>query len=191
MNQNIINDIKLWKWQTIINYGNSLDDLNDSQWRFIKGLVLELAIEKLSEPTVRYVGQVHKDYVWGKHNIDLELKSNMSGKMYKRQRVAKNQYQMVLKDHYSIKLTNSMGTNKRLLRADEIAHYVIVPMKDGAFAVDRQTAFECQKLQGDGIALIVPSSRIIEVSGYVEVSDVYETHLKETIMQSIIGSLPE
>lgn len=183
--------MKQWDWQTIIDFGNSLEEFNEKQWRFLKGLILELAIEKHSnDPTLKYVGQVHRDYDWHKHNVSVELKTNMTTKMYKRQKVAKGQYTQVLKDQYSIILTNSMGTNKRLLNAHEIADYVVVPMGDGAFLIDRNTAFACQHFKGDGISLKVSKDQIVELTGPVAQKTKFNTVLKQAIMTAISTSLP-
>ena len=65
------------------NKGNKLEDLNDRQWRFIKGLVIELIVEKYSgEDGLTYVGDSFKDYFWKKYNLTVELKSGLSGSMY-------------------------------------------------------------------------------------------------------------
>ena len=135
MNQNIVDDLKTFDWQTIIEYGNSLDDLNDSQWRFIKGLAVELATEQCSDGNLIYVGARHKDFDWPKHNITAELKSQLSTGMYnKKGRLKKN---------YSIKLNNSHGTNKQVtIDPADVADVIIVVRDDGAFAIDQATAIE-------------------------------------------------
>jgi len=178
----IINDIKLWNWQTIIDFGNSLDDFNDAQWRFLKGLIIELAIEKHGEPTLQYVGQVHKDFVWGKHGIDIELKSNMTASMYTK----KGQ----LRPNYSIKLNNSMGTNKKALSAQDVADYIIVPMKNGVFALDRATVLANHTLLGDGVSVKVTGSQIIPITGPLNQKNIYNTNLKQAIMSAITAAIP-
>ncbi len=178
----IINDIKLWNWQTIIDFGNSLDDFNDAQWRFLKGLIIELAIEKHSEPTLQYVGQVHKDFVWGKHGVDIELKSNMTASMYTK----KGQ----LRPNYSIKLNNSMGTNKKALSAQDVADYIIVPMKNGVFALDRATVLANHTLLGDGVSVKVTDSQIIPITGPLAQKNIYNTNLKQAIMSAITAAIP-
>ncbi len=182
MNPTIINDIKNWNWQTIIDFGNSLDDFNDAQWRFLKGLIIELAIEKHSEPTLQYVGQVHKDFIWGKHGVDIELKSNMTGSMYTK----KGQ----LRPNYSIKLNNSMGTNKKALSAQDVADYIIVPMKNGVFALDRATVLANHTLLGDGVSVKVTGSQIIPITGPLAQKNIYNTNLKQAIMSAITAAIP-
>jgi hypothetical protein len=182
MNQQAIDDIKLWNWQTIIDFGNSLDDFNDAQWRFLKGLIIELAIEKHSDPTLQYVGQVHKDFIWGKYALDIELKSNMTASMYTK----KGQ----LRPNYSIKLNNSMGTNKKSLSAQDVADIIIVPMKNGVFALDRATVLANHTLLGDGVSVKVTASQIIPITGPVTQKTTYNTNLKQAIMTAITQALP-
>ena len=182
MNQTIINDIKQWNWQTIIDFGNSLDDFNDAQWRFLKGLIIELAVEKHSEPTLKYVGQVHKDFVWGRHNIDIELKSNMTGSMYTK----KGQ----LRPNFSIKLNNSMGTNKKALTAGDVADVILVPMKNGVFALDRATILANHTLLGDGVSVKVTSAQITPITGPLTQQNAYNTNLKQAIMTAITAAIP-
>lgn len=182
MNTEIIDDIKKWNWQTVIDFGNSLDDFNDAQWRFLKGLIIELAVEKHSEPTLKYVGQVHKDFEWGKHSLDLELKSNMTASMYTK----KGQ----LRPNYSIKLNNSMGTNKKALTAQDVADIILVPMKNGVFALDRATVLANHTLLGDGVSVKVTSSQIIPITGPLTEQQKYNTNLKQAIMSAITAAIP-
>jgi hypothetical protein len=182
MNQQAIDDIKLWNWQTIIDFGNSLDDFNDAQWRFLKGLIIELAIEKHSDPTLQYVGQVHKDFIWGKYALDIELKSNMTASMYTK----KGEY----RSNYSIKLNNSMGTNNRALSAQDVADIIIVPMRDGVFALDRATVLANHTALGDGVSVQVDATKIIPITGPMTQKTTYNTNLKQAIMTAITQALP-
>ena len=182
MNPQVITDIKLWNWQTIIDFSNSLDDFNDAQWRFLKGLIIELAVEKHSEPTLQYVGQVHKDFVWGRHGIDIELKSNMTASMYTK----KGKY----RKNYSIKLNNSMGTNKKALSAQDVADIIVVPTKNGVFALDRATVLANHTLLGDGVSVKVTGSEIIPITGPITQHTAYATNLKQAIMAAITQALP-
>jgi hypothetical protein len=182
MSNQIITDIKQWNWQTIIDFGNSLDDFNDAQWRFLKGLIIELAVEKHSEPTLKYVGQVHKDFVWSRHGIDIELKSNMTAKMYTKKGL--------LRPNYSIKLNNSMGTNKKTLVAQDVADLIIVPMKDGVFVLDRATVLANHTLLGDGVSVKVTGGQITPITGPMTQQTLYNTNLKQAIMSAITAALP-
>ena len=185
MNQNIIDDIKAFDWQTIIEYGNSLSDLNQGQWRFLKGLVAELVTEKFSNGNLIYVGQNHKDFDWPRHNISIavELKSQLSDHMYTdKGRLRKN---------YPIKLNNSNGTNeKKKLTTDNVADIIIVVRNDGAFMIDQATAIKYAKPAGDGFTVKVPRDEIIELSGLIIPEKVYDLNLKQKIMKVIRDSLP-
>jgi hypothetical protein len=183
MNQNIIDDLKAFDWQTIIEYGNSLDDLNDSQWRFIKGLAVELCVEKYSNSDLTYVGVKHKDFNWPAHNITAELKSQLSGGMYgKKGKLNKN---------YTIKLNNSHGTNKqKTINPADVADVIIVVRDDGAFAIDQATAIRNAVSGGDGFEVKVPKDEIIELTGLVVPERTFDTNLKEKITNAIRDSLP-
>jgi hypothetical protein len=183
MNPQVITDIKSWNWQTIIDFGNSLDDFNDAQWRFLKGLIIELTVEKHSnDPTLKYVGQVHKDFVWSKHGLDIELKSNLTGSMYTKKGL--------LRPNFSIKLNNSMGTNKKALSAQDVADIILVPMKNGVFALDRATVLANHTLLGDGVSVKVTSAQIIPITGPLDQQVAYNNKLKQAIMTAIAGAIP-
>jgi hypothetical protein len=185
MNQNIIDDLKAFNWQTIIEYGNSLGDLNEGQWRFLKGLVVELVTEKFSNGNLIYVGAKHKDFDWPRHNISIsvELKSQFTKSMYdKKGRLRKN---------YTIKLNNSHGTNeKKKMDIADVADLIIVVRDDGAFAIDQDTAIRNAISGGDGFEVKVTKSEIVELSGLIVPDKVYNTNLKQQIMTVIRNSLP-
>ena len=183
MKQDIIDDLKAFDWQTIVDFGNSLDDLNDSQWRFLKGLVAELTVEEHGEDTLTYVGEKHKDYEWPKHDVDVELKSQLSASMYgKKGNLSK---------HYSVKLNNSMGTNKKTkLDPSEVADVLIVVRNDGAFAIDKQTILDNATPGGDGFEVKVTKDQIVEISGKITQQTVYNTNLKKIVIDAIKQATP-
>lgn len=183
MNSTVIHDIQQWNWQTIIDYSNSLDDFNDSQWRFLKGLIIEKTVEKHSnDPTLAYVGEVHRDFVWGLHGLDIELKSNMTASMYTK----KGQY----RKNYSIKLNNSMGTNNHSLRPQDVADIIIVPMSDGVFALDRATVLANHTALGDGVVVRVTADQIVPITGPMTQKADYINTLKRDVMHTIEQGLP-
>lgn len=183
MNNQIITDIQQWDWQTIIDFSNSLDDFNDAQWRFLKGLIIEKTVEKHSnDPTLKYVGQIHKDFVWARHGVDIELKSNMTASMYTK----KGQY----RKNYSIKLNNSMGTNTQTLTAQHVADLIIVPMSDGVFVLDRATILANHTALGDGVVVKVTADQIVPITGPVTQRTVYHNTLQKDIMKTIEQGLP-
>lgn len=155
----IVNDLKEFDWNTILERGNGMDDLNDRQFRFAKGLAVEIAVEKYSnDPTFKYVGAIHKDYDWEKHNISVELKSQFSSSMYgKRGKLSKN---------FTIKLNNSNGTNKKsTLDSSDVADILIVVRNDGAFVIDKDLVIKRAIPGGDGFSVVVSKDEIIELTG--------------------------
>lgn len=171
--------MKQFDWHRIIEIGNGLEDLNEGQWRFIKGLIAEIAIESNSGtdgPT--YVGQAHKDYDWPKYGISIELKSTLSASMYTKKGL--------LRKKYTVKLNNSNGTNKqKSLQVDHVADYLIVLANDGAFVIDQTTILDHAKALGDGFSVTVPNSEIIELSGKIVCKDARPLGLKAIINQTI------
>lgn len=179
MDQDIVNAFKSFEWQDIIAKGNQLEDLNDRQWRFIKGLVIELIVEKHSgQDGLTYVGADHKDYDWPKFEVTVELKSGLSGSMYgKKGQLNKN---------FSIKFNNSNGTNnKSKLEASEVADYLLVVKNDGAFIADRDTVISRSRKGGDGFDVVLSKDDIVELTGKITVNNSDNLNLKEKITNAI------
>jgi hypothetical protein len=179
MNEDIVKAFKSFEWQDIVTKGNKLEDLNDRQWRFIKGLVIELIVEKHSgQDGLKYVGADHKDYDWPKHEVTVELKSGLSGSMYgKKGQLNKN---------FSIKFNNSNGTNnKSKLEAAEVADYLLVIKNDGAFIADRDTVIRCSRKGGDGFDVVLSKDDIVELTGKITVNNSDNLNLKEKITNAI------
>ena len=179
LSQEIIDALRKFDWHQIIDKGNKLEDLNDRQWRFIKGLVIELIVEKYSgQDGLTYVGDMFKDYHWKKYNLNVELKSGLSGSMYgKKGNLNKN---------FLIKLNNSNGTNKKdTLSPDEVADILIVIKNDGAFVVDKNTIIRCSKKTGDGFDLMLNRGDVIRLTGKLYPNTMNNLNLKEKIMNAI------
>lgn len=184
MDQKIINDIKSFNWQKLTQFGNSLEDLNDSQWRFMKGWVIEQALEKYSgKDGLVYVGDKHKDYDWPKHNLTVELKSHLSRGMYGKKGS--------LSKHYLIKLNNSNGTNKKVLPLDEVADILIAVYNDGAFVVDKKTVLKNAKSNGDGFVVRLHKTDIIEITGRILITDKTSSNLKSILSAAAINAIPD
>jgi hypothetical protein len=179
MNEDIVKAFKSFDWQDIITKGNQLEDLNDRQWRFIKGLVIELIVEKHSgKKGLKYVGADHKDYDWPHFDVTVELKSGLSGSMYgKKGQLNKN---------FNIKFNNSNGTNnKAKLEAAEVADYLLVVKNDGAFIADRDTVIRCSKKGGDGFDVQLSKADITEITGKITVNNSTNLNLKEKLTDAI------
>lgn len=179
LTQEVIDALRKFDWNQIIDKGTKLEDLNDRQWRFIKGLVIELIVEKYSgQDGLTYIGDSFKDYHWKKFNLNVELKSGLSGSMYgKKGNLNKN---------FQIKLNNSNGTNKKdVLLPDEVADILIVIKKDGAFAVDKSTIIRCSKKSGDGFDLMLNRGDVVQLTGRMHSNTCENLNLKEKIMNAI------
>jgi hypothetical protein len=183
----ILQDIKNFDWQRIIDYANSLGDLNDAQLRFVKGMAIEIAIEQCADGDLTYVGAKHKDYDWPKHNITAELKSQMSQSMYKRVKGGGH----TLKENFSIKLNNSNGTNKHLvLDPVHVADYVLVVRSDGVFVLDKATVLANSTSGGDGFTVNVTKNDVVEITGRMTQHTKLDINIKDEILAVIRNSIP-
>jgi hypothetical protein len=180
---NILNELKTFNWQTIVDYGRSLDDLDDRQWRFLKGYVVELTVAKHSQNNLIYVGEDHKDYDWPKTGKTVELKSQLSGSMYtKKGRLKKN---------FSIKLNNSNGTNKKEKPdPSEVCDYILVVRNDGAFVIDRDTVLANAYRGGDGFEVKVSADQITEVSGKILPVKIYDPTIRKDVTDVLWKAIP-
>ena len=181
MTKTVTDAFKDFEWQKIIDYANSLSDLNDAQLRFIKGLAIELAVEAMSNSDLTYVGKKHKDFDWPSQGVSVELKSVVSQRMYNK----KGQ----VKTLPGIRLNNSMGTNKDALDPNNIADWLVAVLKDGAFAVSKQTVLSKAKHCGDGWDLKLTKNDIVEISGKIEKKNDYDPKLADIIRNAIKQSL--
>lgn len=183
MNNSVLQDLKAFDWQTIIEYGSSLDELNDRQWRFIKGLVAELTVEKHAVNGLTYVGRDHCDYEWPAHNVTVELKSQFSGPMYTKKGR--------LKPNFTIKLNNSNGTNKKAtLNPNEVADVLLVVRNDGCFALDKNDVLANARHGGDGFEVYVLANQITEISGKITPQIEHISTLKKDITDAIRRAIP-
>ena len=187
MTDEMVAELKSLPWQQIIDYGQSLDDLNGAQYKFLKGLVVELMIEKASGELV-YVGEAHKDFDWPNHSASLELKSILSKGMY----LTKKGVTTLRPKMTGIILSNSYGQNrKEVLDPGSVADVLLVIMRDGAYAVSKQTVLSNAKYSGDGWTLKPNSEDIVELSGHILPKTAYQTDLAQKIQDVIRNSLPE
>lgn len=175
--QQIVNDLKKYDWNFITSFGNSLEQLNDKQLRFMKGFVCEELIAS-QDATMDCVREDHKDFYWNKHKISMELKSQLSMSMYKKKGV--------LRKTYIIKFTNSNGTNnKNTLDPNLICDITMVLRNDGSFIVDRDTVLKNLHKTGDGFDLKLKSSDITEISGHITDTTKYEVDLENVMINAI------
>ena len=183
MKKELIDDLKALDWQNIIDFGNSLKDLDSAQWRFLKGLIVEYTLETYSD--IRYVGEVHRDFEWEKHGVDIELKSQLSMSMYskKRKKICKT---------FGFALNNSHGTNgEKELDPSNVADILILVRNDGAIVVDRQTVIDCAVKRGDGWYLKIPSTRVVNLTNCVEQKTVYQNTIQQDVVDLIKKAIPK
>lgn len=158
----IVDDLRRFNWKEILTIGNSLEDLNDRQWRWLKAVIIETAIEKYGVNGIKYVAEDHRDHVWPAHNISVEVKSVLSCSMYQR----KNR----LRKRYNIMFSNSMGTNsKDLPDENQVAEIILCVYNDGVFALDGRKSISKMKSNGDGFVLSVTPDDVIQITGKMTV----------------------
>jgi hypothetical protein len=175
--QQIINDLKKYDWNFITSFGNSLEQLNNKQLRFMKGFVCEELIAS-QDGTLDCLREDHKDFYWNKHKITMELKSQLSQSMYKQNGS--------LRKTFIVKFTNSNGTNnKDTLDPSLICDITLVLRNDGSFIVNRDTVVKNLVKTGDGFDLKLKSSDITEISGYVTDTTKYNVDLESVMVNSI------
>lgn len=181
--QEIAQDLKTFDWDNILLVCNSLGDFNSPQWRFTKGLVIEIAVEEGGKSSeIVYVGQeyAHKDYDWPKHGVTLELKSVTSSSMY-----FKNSSEL-RKGKRVIKFNNSNGTNNAsALNPDHVADFLIVVHNDGAYVIDKAAILSSSKGNGDGWTTTVKNSDIVEITGKREIDNSLQLNLRDKIFNLI------
>lgn len=183
MDKKVINNLKKLNWQKITDYGRSLDELNDGQYRFAKGLAVEFAVEKFSNNELKYVGEHHRDFIWNKYKMSAELKSQFSARIFDRHGK--------MKKDFDIKLNNSNGTNKSTkLNPSHVADIIIVCRKDGAFVVDKKTVLEKSRSQGDGWVLTVTPADVTLIAGPLTQKETFTPGIKDAIHEAIRTSLP-
>jgi hypothetical protein len=163
-------------WQTINDVCESLSDLNDSQYRFIKGRFIELMVDQFSGNVLTYVGDKHKDFDCAKFKCTVELKTVTSDTLYK---TLQGKY--VLRDTTSVIFNNSMGTNKKVLDPDNVADYTIV-IKDGGVALtDKATVLRRAKLNGDGCTIGLKPEDLTELTGRLSHITEYKLNMKDKL----------
>lgn len=180
----ILKYLKSFNWQKIINLVPSLVDLNDFQWRFIKGYIIELAIEETSNKELIYVAEKHRDFIWPSKNLNVELKSQTSDKFYKKNGT--------LKETFSFKFTNSNGTNnKSKLSEDIICDFAILIKQDGVAYISKEKILKNLIQTGDGFILKGNKDDIVEVSGCMMPTSSIQVDFKGIVQNAIDEAVRE
>jgi len=182
ISQSIIDDLKKINWQYVIDYSNSLDGLNDRQLRFMKGWIIELLVENQEKDnTLIYVGEDHRDFIWPKHNIEGELKSQVSKFFY-----TKNGE---LQDANNIQFNNSNGTNKSTIDPNLVCDIILIVRADGACIADKETVLKGLRHYGDGFRLDIPKEKLIQISGHIKSTTKYSLDFKTLFKNAILESI--
>lgn len=173
----VINDLRSFNWQNVLNFSASLSDLNDRQWRFLKGLCIELATEKHSKELV-YVGDTHKDFDWPKYQLTVELKSIVSMSMYTKKGRIRKQFHVIL--------NNSMGTNiSKTLSPENVADILIVVCNNGVFAIARDTVIKNSRYSGDGWGVSIRANDVVELSNHIQPVPNNQIQIKSAVTAAI------
>jgi hypothetical protein len=95
-----------------------------------------------------------------------------------------------LKEEFDIKINNSNGTNKKtVLSEDDVADYVVVVRKDGAFAVNKQTVINRSNGGGDGFSCTVKKDEITPLTGKLTANPIAPRNIGQGIDRIIRESL--
>lgn len=183
ISKQILDDLKSFDWQKIIDYGNSLDNLDDGQFRFLKGFSLELMVEKYSNKNFKYVGLTHRDFDWQKYNLSVEQKSEFSRTLYKKDGK--------LRKTFNIKLTNSHGTNsEEKANPKDLSDVLLVIRNDGVFIADKSTVMSSLRNGSDGWMVKIKNTDIIEISGKILPKIKYISKLRQEVENAVLKDLP-
>lgn len=130
---------------------------NDRQWRFAKGLILELSFEMCSTGKLKYVSQLGTDYILvSLNNTTIEFKFEQKPLFGKRGSIAKN---------INPTLMNSRGTNKHVALPSTYADYLIYATPNGALLFDKPTVSKHLKVSGDSITGNLPTNTGVILAG--------------------------
>lgn len=178
----ILKILKSFDWQKIIDLVPSLINLNEAQWRFLKGYIIETAIEEISNKELIYVAEKHKDFIWPSKNLSVELKSATSETFYKKNGT--------LKEVFSFKFTNSNGTNnKSELSEDMICDFIILIKKDGIAYISKEKVLKNLIKTGDGFILKVNKNDVVEISGRMTPTSSVQIDFKGVIQNVVQQNL--
>lgn len=132
------------------------DQCNDRQWRFAKGLILELSFEMCSNGNLKYISQLGRDFIMVNYNnTSLEFKFEQKPLFGKRGNMAK---------HINPTLMNSRGTNKHVELPPGYADYLVYATPNGALLFDKATVSKYLKVSGDSITAKLPTDEGIVLS---------------------------
>ena len=157
-----VSDIKKFDWQTVINVATSLSCFNDRLNRFQKAYIIESIIEKCSnDSTFKYVDSTGYDYLWDKHKVRVELKSqvNESDSIY-------NNRNGKIRKNFTIHFQNGYNTDKVFtLSKSDIPELLLIVRGDGVVAIKQEDLIKFAHKKGADLHVTVPGKNVIEITG--------------------------
>jgi hypothetical protein len=166
--------LKSWNWDFIIDFGlNTVGHLRGGQMNFMRGTLLEQLIAR-QDTQLDCVREDHKDFIWHRYGITLELKSQLNQSMYNKGGR--------LKKEYKVHLCN-MRSFKKIAKS-QICDLVLVIRKDGAFVATQDQAYQMRRQKGSEVDIVLGQNQIIEISGYKSLSLVQQAFdINDTVLK--------
>lgn len=174
IDKEILDAIKSFNWDFITDFGyNTISHLRGGQMNFLRGTLMEQLMGK-QDPLLECVREDHKDFIWHRYGITVELKSQFNQSMYNKGGRLKNEYK--------VNLCNMRSMKK--ITKQQICDLVLVLRKDGAFVITKDNAFQNIRQIGKQVDIICGYNDIIEVSGYKSLSSVQQAFdINETVLK--------
>ena len=180
----LIEILKSINWQKFYNLCISIGkELNDSQWRFLKAIILENGVAEYSNNKLSYVGDKEKgcDFIVETlGNIKIEMKYTeecLYNKKYQLKKTTKN-----------ITLLNSRGTNTHSCLPENYSEYLLIVEMKGAALVSKEVLQKYVSVNGDSLTVKIPANElhiIFQPNEITQLTEKNELHIKTTIMNTI------
>ena len=161
------------------------NNLNDRQWRFLKGVFVEMAVANYSNGELTYVGDLEEgcDFIVNKLNIRIEMKY-VVGCIFSGNNLCQK------KMTSEIKLMNSNGTNTHAGLPDKYADYLLIVDLNGAGLISKENLIKYIKICGDGIKAKIPTEILHIIFQPSDIKEIKETEkkdlqIRETFMNTI------
>ena len=175
--------LKTIDWQEFHNFASSIGkDLNNHQWRFLKAIFLEKAIEYYSNNQLTYIGDLEKgcDFkVPSLNNLRIEMKY-IEGCLFSGKKLSQK------KTTSEIKLMNSNGTNTHVGLPNTYSDYLLIVDLNGAGLISKEILQNYIILGGDGIKAKIPLDKLHIV---FQPSDIAGTNKKDLRIKEILMNI--
>jgi hypothetical protein len=157
IDEKIVTKFKSFDWDFLYYFFiNKVSHIKGNQYNFWRGSLMEHAMSTQDKQLI-FVGKDmnHQDYQYKRFDISLELKTTLKKSMYSKHGK--------IKPVLEFNLTNLRS--ERELKLSEISDIILVVMKDGAFIVPKEIAFQNLVQKGNQFNVVVSSKYVVEVSG--------------------------